>query len=231
VFLVEGDFLPDLTNFMKNMIPTPTGALNIAALRWNSFQQAAGANYAAISATLTPSAVQVINNAGTGYYPSMVYRFYVAGTLPGWIQPGVGVIIAASVTVSGNSIKLSDDYVVKAVDPSGTYFDVNAPRPNGSRDAAAFTATLAKTNLDTGSGGTVTPLVTLVAQCQKAMFKAASGTVIIAPTVAVGAAGDYEITLTGTSEYEVTAQPGSKFDLSDWSVKQSGAGTLAVRFL
>ncbi len=207
--------------------------MGLQPLRWNAFAQAAGASFAALAASFTPNKLQVLNQAGTGLYPAMTYRFSVtSGHLPAWVQPGAGVNIAASVTISGTSLTVSDDYIVKAVDPSGLYFDVNAPRPHGGRDAVAITQTVAATNLDSGSGNVTAPLVSLVIQCQKAMLSASAGSVIIAPVVDAAGAAPYTVTLTPTSgEYEITGPNGSKFDLADWQVKQSGSGTLSVRFL
>ena len=207
---------------MKASNLTATAALGIIGLRWLSFTQAnPGGSYVALGASITPTHVAVISLNGSPAYPSFAYRF-TAASLPSWIKPGSPVKIAASVTLSSNSIDISGYYIVSAI--SGSTFTVVVPR-EGSR----ITMAVASTALDSGSGKVATPLVSLVMQCQKAMLKASSGSVTIAPAVGSTGAADYEVSLdTNSGEYEVTSQPGSKFDLADWSVK--GTGTLAVRF-
>lgn len=202
-------------------------------LRWLSFSQAATGSYAALAASFTPIQLQVISVGTSGNYKTFNYRFSItSGALPAWIQPGTAVNIAASVTVNGVSNNVSDAYVVRAIDPLGLYFDVDGVRPHGSQDAVAFTQTFAATNLDSGSGVITTPLVSLLMQCQKAMLQCTAGSVLVAPVVDHAGNAPYTVTLAaGGSEYEITAQYGSKFDLSDLSIKQVGSGTLAIRFL
>jgi len=222
------------TEFMKSSLLSNTASLAIVPLRWLSFSQVATASYVPLAASFTPGKLTVIAQAGTSYYPALLYRFtQTSGVLPAWVQPGVGINLKASVTVSSRSLDLSSYYVVRSVDTvGGTYFDVDAPRSHEARSAVAFTQTLTVTNLDSGSGVVTVPLVSLIMQAQKAMFAASSGSVILAPAVDLTGAAPYSITLTsGGAEYEVSSQPCSKYDLSDWSVKWSTAGTLAVRFL
>ncbi len=218
---------------MKSSLLSNTASLGIVPLRWLSFSQTATATYVPLSAYFTPSKIQVLAQAGTSYYPALLYRFSLtSGKLPAWIQPGVGINLKASVTVSSRSLDLSSYYVVRAVDTAGTYFDVDAPRPHEARSAVAFTQTLAVTSLDNGSGSVSSPVVYLIMQAQRAMFSASAGSVTLAPVVDQNGLAPYSVTLTsGAGEYEVNSQPGSKFDLSDWSVIQNGSGTLSARFL
>lgn len=235
---------------MKSSLISSTSASGITPSRWNSFSQVATATYAPLTASFTPVNLQVIDqNAsvpqGTAYpnkYASYGYRFSVAaGALPDWVQPGTPLKIAASVTLPNNavtpvneSITVSDFYVVVALDPNGTYFDVNAPRPHGGGDAASITQLVAQTALDSGSGNIPAPLVTLVMQAQKAMFSATTGTVVLAPSVDHSGNAPYSVTLVNANpnpEYEITAPAGSKYDLADYQVKFLGIGTLAVRFV
>lgn len=256
---------------MKSSILTSTAVAGLAPYRWNAFSMAAGANFAPLAASWTPTNFQCLADQGagsfpSGSYPNFKYRFSGAGKIPAWIQPGVGLLISASVTdltiqagyspqpndvyyggspryeagdpviqpigPNNTSFNISGAYVVKDIAPDGSYFEVIAPRPNGSSDTVAFTQGVTGT-IDNGSEAVPTPSVNLVIQCQKAMFSAASGNAIIAPVVDANGNAPYSVTIAaGGPEYEITAPPGCKFDLADWQVKQSGgAATLAVRFL
>ena len=218
---------------MKSSILTSAGAAGLIPLQWNAFSVAAGASYAPFAATITPTSVQVIAAEGAGYYPNFKYRFVVAPNIPAWIKPGVGLFISASVTLNGTSYNSEDTYVVKNIDQvSSGYFEVDAPSPNSSRDAVAITQAVAATNVDSGSGAVPSPAVNLVIQAQQALVQVSVGTALIAPIVNNGTA-PYAISLTTTSaEYLISAPAGSKFDLADWQVKQSGgAATVNVRFI
>lgn len=258
---------------MKSSTLTSSAAAGLNPYRWNAFSMAAGPSYAPLAASWTPTTFACVADQGassfpSGPYPNFKYRFSGSGKIPAWIQPGVGLLISASVTnisiqadyspqpadtyyggsprfesgdpliqpvfpnPNNTSFNLSGAYVVKDIAPDGSYFEVVAPRPNGSRDAVAFSVGVTGT-IDSGSGAVPTPSLKLIIQCQKAMFSASSGNSIIAPAVDANGNAPYQVTLTsGGAEYEVTAQPGCKFDLADWQVKQSGgAATLAVRFM
>lgn len=207
---------------------TCSGALGIQLLRWNSFQQTGTAAYVPLTATLTPESITVLLEVSGGHYGVFKYRFSNAAKLPGWIRPGAAVKIDASVTLDSVSYDVSGWYIVSGIDETdGLYFDVPAPRPHSSGNPAAFTKTVVETALDDGSPG-VTPLVTLNIQAQKVMFSGDEG-VLIAPNIDTDGVADCEIDLSGGS-YEVTAQPGSKFDLADWYMK-GNTKVLTVRFL
>lgn len=217
---------------MNSSILTSSAADNgLTPLRWLAFTQAAGNNFTPLAASFTPNTVTAVAQEG-GAYPGFAYQFGVAGTLPAWVQPGVGVNVQASVTVSGSSLNLSSCFIVKSVDPNGSYFVVNAPSPFGARDAVAITTALSQTNLDNGAGQVPAPTVSLIMQAQKVMFGATGGAVTVAPVVdAAGNAPDAETVAPGGGQYEVTAPPGFKFDLADWSVKSTAGGTLYARFI
>lgn len=219
---------------MSASILTSSAALNgLTPLRWNAFSQLATNAFAALSASFVPATVTVYPQAGQGPYPDFAYEFGVAGMLPPWVQPGVGLAVNASVTVGRTSFDLSSHYIVKAIDTAGgTYFVVNGPSPSGARDVTALTQQLAQTNLDNGGGTVTSPTVSLIMQAQKAMFGCSNGSVVIAPVVDfAGNAPDAETVTAGTGQYEITAPTGMKFDLSDWRVKSATGGTLFVRFL
>jgi hypothetical protein len=212
---------------------TNSGALSLQSLRFVSFSQAATGSFVSLGANFTPVNITVLQDNGTGKYGGFYYQFDVASAvLPEWVQPGVGLKIVASVTISGTSYDVSGYYIVDALDPSGHYFQVR--NPSGRNNAASFTQTLVQTALDSGSGAEGTPLVSLITQFQKAMFQASAGTVLLAPSVDASGNAPYSISLTPLSgsgaEYEITAPWGAKFDLADWSIKESGSGTLTVRF-
>jgi hypothetical protein len=223
---------------MKNSLIGCTAGLAIQPLTWNAVAlTTTSASYVSLAslATFTPNTLAVISQT-TSYYGYFLYRFAVtSGVLPAWIINGAAISVAASVTISGKSYTVSSEYIIQNVDSNGLYFDVARPKV-GASDAVELNTAFAATALDNGSGNVITPLVTLIMQAQKAMFQCTNGSVSIAPVVDHSGNAPYSIPLvplaTPGQEYEVTAQVASKFDLKDWYVKSTNAGssTLAIRF-
>jgi hypothetical protein len=225
---------------MKSSLLTTTAGLNLLPLTWNAFAQVATGTFTNLTASIVPTNLIVAAQNGIVNNPNLSYTFPVPVPMPAWIQPGVTVKVAMSVA-SGNGVSLdiSGYYVVKAFNASSAAnhntFTVDAPSSQGGRDAVAITKAGSYNN-DSSVGGIVTnPLISLIAECQKAVFKATTGTVTLTPSVDSTGAAPYPTTLVAgqipEQEYEIDTQPGSKLDLGDWSVMTCSAGTLAVRFI
>jgi hypothetical protein len=212
---------------MNTSLLTSTAALGLTPLRWNAFSQAnPGASYVPLAASFTPTRFEAVVQLGSSSYLSLAYRFWADGSQPAWVKPGTGLCISAGVTINGTTLDLSGSYLVKSVSAEGKYFEVNAPSPNGVRDAVSLNQPLGQMTFADSPAVSVA----LLLQAQKAMLCASEGTVSVAPVVDGGSKAPYSVSLTaGNSEYELTAQTGSKFDLGDWLV--SGSGTLSVRFI
>jgi hypothetical protein len=208
-------------------IRTASASLGLQGLVWNSFSAATtNSAYAKIA---PPS--QVVTNLTTVLGASKAGASQLilgvsSGVLPAWIIPGAAVAI--NVTYGGISYIFGQ--VVREVTATTLTLAMNP------MSDTTFSTALANVSLD-AVGGAVVNTVTLIIQAQKAMFSVlsgAGGNVNLAPVAdSNGANPGYFVTITaGGSEYEVTAQPGSKFDIGAWWA-QSSAGTvnLTCRFL
>jgi hypothetical protein len=227
---------------MKSSLLTTTSALGLTPLTWVSFTlPGVGASWQSIGANFQmgfAATVAVAAKQGMGQYPNMSYTITpnnISYPCPAWMIPGQTIKLALSVATPQRSVDISGYYVVKSVAANGLSFVVNAPSASGGLGPAALTIP-GKYTCDALGGGVVgTPAFTLITQCQKVVFKATAGTVVIAPNVDATGVAPYPTTLvSGQSpeqEYVHDAQPGSKFDIGDWSVMSSNSGNLAVKFI
>lgn len=213
---------------------TNTGAQGLQSLRFVSFSQAATSSYVALGASFIPVNITVIQQdvgSGNAGYASYLYQFDMGGSvvLPAWAQQGIGIRIIASVTISGISYDVSGFYIIENRAANGQSIQLRVQ--SGRGNAGSLTSALTQTALDTSGGKQNSPTATLITQFQKAMFQASAGSVLLAPSVDEAGNAPYSVTVTTTSgEYEITAPVGAKFDLADWQIKQSGSGTMTVRF-
>src|SRR6266568_3858890 len=101
---------------MNASLLTSSTTLNgLMPLRWNAFSQPATNVFMPLAASVVPVNITVFPQAGAGKYPDFAYQFGVAGILPAWVQPGIGINLKASITINGLSLNLSSYFIVKSI--------------------------------------------------------------------------------------------------------------------
>ena len=200
--------------------------MNLQGLKWNAFSVTPGTS---VYGQITPPSF-VVNKITTkmGAAQSGISQMILtvaSGVLPAWAVPGAGV----NVNITKAGVTSACAWTIR--DVTATTVTLAAPVDSDQ----VFTATYTNASLDAVAGSVVNT-VTLVIQCQKAIFNCPTGSAAstnVAPVAdSNGANAPYVFTLAaGTTTYELDAPVGAKFDLADFWIYSTGSSALNIMFL